>query len=79
MFIIACCSGFSSVYFEKVLKSTTQITIFERNFQLALWSILFCIAGLLFDYKEISEKGFFHEYVLAPFDDRFSATRYSQC
>lgn len=34
-------SGFASIYFEKVVKSTTeQITIWERNFQLGLYSLL---------------------------------------
>merc|ERR1711933_229793 len=32
-------SGFASIYFEKVIKSDTeQFGIWERNFQLALWS-----------------------------------------
>lgn len=34
-------SGFASIYFEKVVKSTTEvITIWERNFQLGIYSIL---------------------------------------
>ncbi len=34
-------SGFASIYFEKVVKSTTEsITIWERNFQLCLYSLL---------------------------------------
>lgn len=34
-------SGFASIYFEKVVKSTTEvITIWERNFQLGLYSLL---------------------------------------
>jgi UDP-sugar transporter A1/2/3 len=32
-------SGFASIYFEKVIKGT-NITIWERNFQLGLYSIL---------------------------------------
>lgn len=34
-------SGFASIYFEKVVKSTTEVvTIWERNFQLAVYSII---------------------------------------
>lgn len=34
-------SGFASIYFEKVVKSTTEvISIWERNFQLGLYSLL---------------------------------------
>jgi UDP-sugar transporter A1/2/3 len=33
-------SGFASIYFEKVVKSTTEVvTIWERNFQLGLYSL----------------------------------------
>jgi UDP-sugar transporter A1/2/3 len=38
-------SGFASIYFEKVIKATNvKLTIWDRNFQLALWSI-FLYAG----------------------------------
>ena len=34
-------SGFASIYFEKVVKSTTElVTIWERNFQLGVYSML---------------------------------------
>lgn len=34
-------SGFASIYFEKVVKSTTEVvSIWERNFQLCIYSIL---------------------------------------
>lgn len=34
-------SGFASIYFEKVVKSTTElVTIWERNFQLGLYSMI---------------------------------------
>ena len=34
-------SGFASIYFEKVVKSTTEVvTIWERNFQLGMYSLL---------------------------------------
>ncbi|KAJ1430086.1 nucleotide-sugar transporter-domain-containing protein [Ochromonadaceae sp. CCMP2298] len=36
-----CLSGFASIYFEKVVKSTTElVTIWERNFQLGFYSLL---------------------------------------
>jgi solute carrier family 35 (UDP-sugar transporter), member A1/2/3 len=42
-------SGFVTIYFEKVVKSKTEvITVWERNFQLSFWSILFCILLKLF-------------------------------
>lgn len=41
-------SGFASIYFEKVVKSTTEsITIWERNFQLGLFSLLM-YGGIIF-------------------------------
>lgn len=37
-------AGFVTVYFEKVVKSKTEIiTIWERNFQLCVYSLLFCV------------------------------------
>jgi solute carrier family 35 (UDP-sugar transporter), member A1/2/3 len=42
-------SGFVTIYFEKVVKSKTEIiTVWERNFQLSFWSIGFCILLKLF-------------------------------
>jgi solute carrier family 35 (UDP-sugar transporter), member A1/2/3 len=36
-----CLSGFASIYFEKVVKSTNEvITIWERNFQLGVFSMI---------------------------------------
>lgn len=35
-----CLSGFASIYFEKVVKSTSEVvTIWERNFQLGIYSL----------------------------------------
>ena len=34
-------SGFASIYFEKVVKSTSEVvTIWERNFQLGVYSLI---------------------------------------
>jgi UDP-sugar transporter A1/2/3 len=40
-------SGFASIYFEKVVKSTSEVvTIWERNFQLGMYSIIM-YAGII--------------------------------
>ena len=44
-------SGFSSIYFEKVIKTSTEaenLGIWERNFQLSLWSFPLYIGFILF-------------------------------
>jgi len=57
------CSGLAGVYFEKVLKSTAQVNLFERNVQLSFYSIIFGLVQLLlFDATELFEKGFFYDY-----------------
>lgn len=46
-------SGFASIYFEKVVKSTTEvITIWERNFQLGLYSILMYSAIIVYESNQ---------------------------
>ncbi len=43
--IMVAIGGFSAIYFEQMLKQQgTKITIWERNFQLAFYSIMFLIA-----------------------------------
>lgn len=43
-------SGFASIYFEKVVKSTTEVvTIWERNFQLGLYSILMYVGIIIYE------------------------------
>mmetsp|Transcript_12016 Transcript_12016/g.17989 ORF Transcript_12016/g.17989 Transcript_12016/m.17989 type:complete len:380 (+) Transcript_12016:18-1157(+) len=45
-------SGFASIYFERVVKSTTEVvSIWERNFQLGLYSIL--IYGGIILYENV--------------------------
>ena len=45
-----CLSGFASIYFEKVVKSNTEVvTVWERNFQLAFYSILIYFVLLAYD------------------------------
>jgi solute carrier family 35 (UDP-sugar transporter), member A1/2/3 len=49
-------SGFASTYFEKVVKSTTEvITIWERNFQLGVYSLL--MYGVIMLYESSSGSG----------------------
>jgi UDP-sugar transporter A1/2/3 len=46
-------SGFASIYFEKVVKSTTEvITIWERNFQLGIYSILMYATIILYESNQ---------------------------
>ena len=43
-------SGFASIYFEKVVKSTTEVvTIWERNFQLGTYSILMYTGIIIYE------------------------------
>lgn len=43
-------SGFASIYFEKVVKSTSEkITIWERNFQLSVFSIILYSALIVYE------------------------------
>jgi UDP-sugar transporter A1/2/3 len=43
-------SGFASIYFEKVVKSSTEvITIWERNFQLSFYSIIIYVSILIYE------------------------------
>jgi UDP-sugar transporter A1/2/3 len=43
-------SGFASIYFERVVKSTTEVvTIWERNFQLAVYSMAVYVVCILYD------------------------------
>ena len=41
-------SGFATVYFEKMLK-TTRLTVWDRNLQLAFWSMLIYLPWALYD------------------------------
>ncbi|GIY06729.1 hypothetical protein CDAR_578211 [Caerostris darwini] len=61
--LIACfSSGFSGVYFEKLVKSSPQ-SLWIRNIQLALFSILLgSLAIFMQDSKAVAESGFFQGY-----------------
>lgn len=49
-------SGFATVYFEKVLKST-PLTIWHRNVQLAAWSLLIFVPMAIYDSPEDPLRG----------------------
>ncbi|GFW24254.1 UDP-N-acetylglucosamine transporter [Trichonephila clavipes] len=61
--LIACfSSGFSGVYFEKIVKNSPQ-SLWIRNIQLALFSIILgSLAIFMQDSKAVSEHGFFQGY-----------------
>ena len=43
-------SGFVSIYFEKVLKSKTETySVWDRNFQLAFWSMVIYMPIMFYD------------------------------
>jgi solute carrier family 35 (UDP-sugar transporter), member A1/2/3 len=45
-------SGFASIYFEKVVKSTSEVvTIWERNFQLGIYSIIMYSGIILYGWN----------------------------
>ena len=55
-------SGFAGVYFELVLKSTSQ-SVYCRNFELAFFSCIFSGLYMLWkDFHEILEKGIFQGF-----------------
>jgi UDP-sugar transporter A1/2/3 len=46
-------SGFASIYFEKVVKSTTEVvTIWERNFQLGIYSLIMYGGFIVFEASD---------------------------
>lgn len=58
----ACTSGFSGVYFEKILKGS-EVTLWIRNIQMGIFSIAIAfVTAFVTDSTEISQKGFFVGY-----------------
>lgn len=56
-------SGFAGVYFEKILKNSSHISLWIRNIQLSAIAIPFgLIQVFITDQQSISNKGFFHGY-----------------
>ena len=65
--ILSACvlSGFAGVYFEKILKNSSHVSLWIRNIQLAAIAIPFGLVQVFItDYKFIEEKGFFFGYSL---------------
>jgi len=57
-------SGLAGVYFEKVLKRNQdpdepKLGIWDRNFQLALWSVLFGLPPMIYDFRHLQANGLF--------------------
>jgi len=51
--IMVTISGFSAIYFEKMLKAENeQISIWERNFQLAFYSTIFLVLVIVWDMSD---------------------------
>ena len=60
--LAACTSGFSGIYFEKILKGS-KTSLWLRNIQMGLSSIFIAFIGVYFqDGSQVYEKGFFFGY-----------------
>lgn len=62
--LIACClSGFAGVYFEKILKNSSHISLWIRNIQLSSLSIPFGLFQVLVvDYNHLTTKGMWYGF-----------------
>lgn len=61
--LAAVLSGFSGVFYEKMIKSGAQPSVLVRNIQLGLPSVVFNLSAVgLNDYKALEEGGFFQGY-----------------
>lgn len=63
--VIACCmsSGFSGVYFERLIKINAHQSLWIRNFQLATFCLLISTVAMLYqDYGKIREMGILQGY-----------------
>lgn len=65
--ILSACilSGFAGVYFEKILKNSSHVSLWIRNIQLSAIAIPIGLMGVLFtDIEFITTNGFFYGYSL---------------
>lgn len=63
--VIACCmsSGFSGVYFERLIKFSANQSLWIRNFQLAIFCLTISTFGMFYqDYQAIQIGGFLQGY-----------------
>lgn len=63
--VVLCClsSGFSGVYFERLIKFKAKQSIWIRNFQLAIFCLAISIVAMLYqDYEKIQNSGVFQGY-----------------
>jgi len=65
MAVLTAClsSGFAGVYYERLVKTSSQPSIIIRNLQLGIFSITLAAAGMVFNnFQDIHERGLFHGY-----------------
>lgn len=63
--VVACCmsSGFSGVYFEKLIRFNPKQSIWIRNFQLAMFCLVISTIAMLYqDYRSIQALGILQGY-----------------
>lgn len=61
--LLACClSGFAGVYFEKILKNTSHVSLWIRNIQLAVVALPIGILQILFEYDQSANKSLLHGF-----------------
>ena len=62
--LVACfSSGYAGVFYEKLVKSSSQPSVIIRNLQLGLFSLLFSLSGMIYySSEEIATRGMFYGY-----------------
>lgn len=63
--LAACTSGFSGVYFERILKSTNNTSLWIRNVQMGFPSIIIALLAVFLnthDRNQVYQMGFFYGY-----------------
>lgn len=63
--IASCLSGFAGVYFEKILKNTSHVSLWIRNIQLSAVAIpIGLIQVILVEHEDLVSKGPFHGFTM---------------
>ncbi|XP_076062688.1 UDP-galactose transporter [Oratosquilla oratoria] len=61
--LVSCISsGFSGVYFERLVKQGHQTSLIIRNIQLGIFSMVFAVMAVCGDWSVVREAGFFQGY-----------------